>query len=53
MNILMLHNHYLVRGGEDESTDIEAALLRGHGHLVDLFTLDNRAIADSGFSAPG
>lgn len=45
MKILMLHNHYLERGGEDESTEAEVALLRQHGHEVDFFELDNRVIA--------
>ena len=26
MRILMLHNKYQIRGGEDESADLEAAL---------------------------
>ena len=44
MRILMLHNRYLVRGGEDESTDLEAALLRQYGHDVDLMLFDNMDI---------
>ena len=48
MKILMLHNHYLIRGGEDESTIIEASLLHDHGHHVDLFELDNRVVAEQG-----
>lgn len=42
--ILMLHNRYQVRGGEEESTDAEVALLREHGHVVDLLELDNKGI---------
>ena len=53
MRILMLHNRYLIRGGEDESTDIEATLLRDHGHLVDLFEMDNRVIAEKGMFSTG
>ena len=45
VNVLMLHNRYLIRGGEDESTDAEAVLLREHGHEVDLFEMDNTGIA--------
>lgn len=45
MRILMLHNRYLLRGGEDEVTDAEVALLRQHGCQVDLLELNNRAIA--------
>jgi glycosyltransferase involved in cell wall biosynthesis len=53
MKILMLHNRYLIRGGEDESTDIEASLLRDHGHTVDLFEMDNRIIAERGLFGTG
>jgi glycosyltransferase involved in cell wall biosynthesis len=45
MRILMLHDRYQVRGGEDESTDHEAALLRQFGHEVDLMFFDNKDIA--------
>lgn len=45
MNILVLHNRYQLRGGEDESTDLEVALLRARGHMVDFLEVDNRAIA--------
>jgi len=44
MKILMLHNRYLERGGEDESVEAEIALLRHHGHQVDFLELDNRLI---------
>jgi len=44
MNILMLHNRYLIRGGEDESTQAEARLLREHGLTVDLFELSNAQV---------
>jgi len=44
MRILMLHNRYLVRGGEDESADLEAALLRQYGHEVDLMLFENTDI---------
>ena len=45
MKILMIHDRYLVRGGEDESTDAEVMLLRQHGHEVDFLEVDNRVIA--------
>lgn len=48
MRVLMLHDHYLVRGGEDESTDAEVAALRAHGVEVDLLEEDNRRIAEIG-----
>jgi glycosyltransferase involved in cell wall biosynthesis len=35
MKILMVHNRYLQRGGEDESTNLEIALLRENRHEVD------------------
>jgi glycosyltransferase involved in cell wall biosynthesis len=53
MNILMLHNRYLVRGGEDESTDQEAALLRHYGHTVDLFEVNNTSVARQGLLKTG
>lgn len=40
--ILMLHNRYLIRGGEDESTDAEASMLRDYGHHVELLELHNQ-----------
>ncbi len=53
MKILMLHNRYLIRGGEDESTDIEASLVREHGNEVDLFEMDNRVISERGLFSTG
>jgi glycosyltransferase involved in cell wall biosynthesis len=44
MRILMLHNRYLVPGGEDQSTAAEVALLREVGCSVDLLEHDNREI---------
>lgn len=32
--VLSIHNHYRQRGGEDESTELEVALLRSRGHAV-------------------
>lgn len=46
MNVLMVHNRYRIRGGEDESTDAERDLLRRHGHRVDLFEAHNDDIVD-------
>lgn len=45
LRVLMIHDRYVTRGGEDESTDMEAALLREHGHVLDILEMDNRAIA--------
>lgn len=44
MKILMVHNYYLERGGEDESFESEAAMLEGHGHDVIRYTRDNREL---------
>ncbi len=44
MKILLCHNHYQLRGGEDESFAAEAAMLEGHGHEVLQFTLHNDSI---------
>jgi glycosyltransferase involved in cell wall biosynthesis len=43
MKVLVLHNRYQHRGGEDSVVESEVALLRGHGHEVELF---ERANAD-------
>jgi glycosyltransferase involved in cell wall biosynthesis len=53
MRILMLHNQYQVRGGEDESADLEVALLRQYGHDVDLITFDNKVITQWNLFAIG
>jgi glycosyltransferase involved in cell wall biosynthesis len=44
MRILMLHNRYDIRGGEDESTDCEYRLLRDRGHDIDLLEAHNSDI---------
>jgi glycosyltransferase involved in cell wall biosynthesis len=48
MNILMLHNRYLVPGGEDQSTAAEANLLQQQGCGVELLEEDNRRIEQLG-----
>jgi glycosyltransferase involved in cell wall biosynthesis len=48
MKVLMLHNRYLVPGGEDQSTAAEVALLTDYGHRVELLEQDNRDIESLG-----
>lgn len=44
MQILLCHNHYQQRGGEDLSFAAEAALLEAHGHGVVRYTVHNDAV---------
>jgi glycosyltransferase involved in cell wall biosynthesis len=44
MRILLAHNYYQQRGGEDVIFETEAALLKEHGHDVSFFTLYNAEI---------
>ncbi|MDP9108167.1 MAG: glycosyltransferase family 4 protein [Pseudomonadota bacterium] len=39
--VMMVHNAYRLRGGEDAVVDAELALLRQHGHAVEAFTRHN------------
>jgi glycosyltransferase involved in cell wall biosynthesis len=48
MRVLMLHNRYLVPGGEDQSTMAEVALLRETGCTVELLERNNREIEHLG-----
>ena len=48
MRVLMVHNRYLQRGGEDVSTEQEVALLKDAGHDVTLYEEDNERIASLG-----
>ena len=34
LRILIVHNRYQIRGGEESVVDAEVALLRDHGHEV-------------------
>lgn len=45
MRVLLLHNRYQVRGGEDAAVDLECEMLRGAGLTVDLFEAWNDEIA--------
>ena len=48
MNILIVHNHYQIPGGEDQVAAQEAELLRSHGHKVIVYYRDNSEL--KGFS---
>jgi glycosyltransferase involved in cell wall biosynthesis len=50
VNIVVAHNRYQQRGGEDESTSLEIALLRARGHKVTEFIEDNERISDLSLS---
>ena len=45
MQILSIHNHYQIRGGEDESSELETHLLREYGHQVAYYEEHNERIA--------
>ncbi|HKX28589.1 MAG TPA: glycosyltransferase family 4 protein [Blastocatellia bacterium] len=44
MRILIVHNRYLIRAGEDMSWTRAQSLLRQHGHEIVNYTRDNREI---------
>ncbi len=48
MNVLMLHNRYQQRGGEDESFESEVRMLRDQGHAVETIVVDNDRIEARG-----
>ena len=48
MKILLCHNYYQQRGGEDESFEAEARALEEFGHEVVRYTRHNDAITDMG-----
>ena len=41
MRILVCHNYYQFRGGEDQSFEQEVAMLRQRGHEVEIYTRHN------------
>jgi glycosyltransferase involved in cell wall biosynthesis len=53
MNILSVHNRYIYRGGEDESSELENALLRSHGHTVVAHLADNHEIGGKRLAGVG
>ena len=44
MNVLVVHNRYQERGGEDRVVALESALLERYGHTVVPYIVDNRDI---------
>ena len=46
--IVVVHNRYRQRGGEDSVAEAEVALLREHGHEVALYTRDSRELEGLG-----
>jgi glycosyltransferase involved in cell wall biosynthesis len=46
MRILSIHNSYQIRGGEDESRELEERLLREMGHQVDVYEQNNDCVAE-------
>jgi glycosyltransferase involved in cell wall biosynthesis len=51
MKVLMLHNRYRERGGEDYSSAAEANLLRSAGVDCEFLQVDNRDMRETGLSA--
>lgn len=49
MKILVVHNHYLEKGGEDEVVSAEVRLLEEHGHKVILYEKSNEQIKNLPF----
>lgn len=45
--VLVVHNRYLQRGGEDSVVDSEIRLLREHAHPVELFERSSEALSPS------
>lgn len=46
MNVLVIHNYDRQPGGEDEVVAAEVALLRAHGHEVELIAQDNKDLPE-------
>ncbi len=47
MRILSVHNYYQIRGGEDESSELEQKLLQEMGHSVEVYTETNDRLANT------
>lgn len=46
LRVLVAHNSYQMRGGEDSVVDAEVALLRSHGHVVTEYRRHNDELQD-------
>jgi glycosyltransferase involved in cell wall biosynthesis len=46
MNILLVHNYYQQRGGEEQIFETEASLLEANGHQVTRYTLNNQQVSE-------
>ena len=44
MKVLLVHNHYRYRGGEDRCVELQRQALIDHGHQVSLYTRDSREL---------
>jgi len=53
MRILMLHNRYLQRGGEEGCFEAETRMLRDAGHVVEPIEEDNERVAELGAARVG
>lgn len=53
MNILIIHNAYQQRGGEDSVVEDEIALLRSHGHNVVVYSRHNDELVHAKKAAAG
>lgn len=47
VRVLVVHNRYLHRGGEDVVVDAEASLLRSRGHEVEVFERSSESLSQS------
>lgn len=48
LRVLIAHNHYQLRGGEDAVVEAERDLLRQHGHLVETYERSNEELQHTG-----
>lgn len=48
MRILSIHNRYKIRGGEDESRELEERLMSDRGHTVDVYEENNDQLNSMG-----